>query len=363
MNIRPTSIEEVQGRVPEAQKILPHGSRTKPALSTAADGVTALDMTGIAGVLDYEPGEFTFTALAGTRVADVKPLLDRNNQYLPFDPPLVERGATLGGTVAAGLSGPGRYRYGGVRDFLIGIGFVNAQGQLVHSGGKVVKNAAGFDISKLMIGSMGRLGILVELSFKVFPKPEAYVTVRRETATLDTAVETMLKFASSPVDLDAYEIEVLDKGAALWARIGGLAKGLPPRLERLLRDLGGGEVREGKHEAGPWTELREMAWVPGGWSLVKVPLTPARIPAFDQALQMAFSGGPVLRCYSGGGQQAWIATQEPLKVLDLVLLKQELSGLVIFGSPDQPRLGVKTGEAFARRVKFALDPVNRFMEV
>ena len=128
-----------------------------------------LDLSRLSGVLEYEPGEFTFTALAGTPLASVDSLLAEHGQYLPFDPPLAERGATLGGTVAAGLSGPGRYRYGGVRDFILGVRFVDGAGALVRGGGKVVKNAAGFDLPKLMVGSLGQLGVLVELTLQSLP--------------------------------------------------------------------------------------------------------------------------------------------------------------------------------------------------
>ena len=142
------------------------------------DGSSLVETGGLSGLLEYEPQEFTFTALAGTPLAEIEQALSAHGQFLPFDPPLVQAGATLGGCVASGLSGPGRYRYGGLRDFLLGVRFVDWQGQLVSSGGKVVKNAAGFDLPKLMIGSLGQYGILAELSFKVFPRPEAYATLQ-----------------------------------------------------------------------------------------------------------------------------------------------------------------------------------------
>jgi glycolate oxidase FAD binding subunit len=97
-----TTIEDIQRAVRQGAHLLPRGGGSKPGLSTPAEGGTSLDVSGLAGVLEYDPGEFTFTALAGTRVADVQALLREHGQYLPFDPPLVEKGATLGGTVAAG---------------------------------------------------------------------------------------------------------------------------------------------------------------------------------------------------------------------------------------------------------------------
>ncbi|HEX4962035.1 MAG TPA: FAD-binding protein, partial [Thermoanaerobaculia bacterium] len=121
--------DDVQALVAAAietqSRLLPRGGGTKTALSTPADGGAILDLSGLSGVLEYQPEEYTFTALAGTRVKDVAALLAEKGQYLPFDPLLAERGATLGGSVAAGANGPGRQRYGGVRDFLIAARFVD----------------------------------------------------------------------------------------------------------------------------------------------------------------------------------------------------------------------------------------------
>ena len=118
---RPKDADEVQSIVRESAKVLPRGAGTKETLSRAADdAVTIVEMGALSGVLEYDPGEYTITALAGTPVKDVSGQLAEHGQWLPFDPLLVERGATLGGTVASGLSGPGRFRYGGIRDFLVG---------------------------------------------------------------------------------------------------------------------------------------------------------------------------------------------------------------------------------------------------
>ncbi len=172
-------IERIQKMLEQNVRLLPRGGGTKSALSTPARDEKTLDMTGFSGMIEYIPEEFTFTAFAGTPLSDVVQILYENGQYLPFDPPLVERGATLGGTVASGLSGSGRYRFGGVRDFILGVRFIDGRGELISAGGKVVKNVAGYDFPKLMVGSLGGLGLLVELSFKVFPRPQAYATWHR----------------------------------------------------------------------------------------------------------------------------------------------------------------------------------------
>jgi len=358
--MQPNTIQELQAMVRDttAPRVLPRGGGTKPALSTPRDGATSLDLSAITGVVEYEPGEFIFTAWAGTRIADVKMMLKQHGQYMPFDPLLVERGATLGGTVAAGASGPGRYRYGGVRDFLLGVRHVDSEGQLIRSGAKVVKNAAGFDIPKLMVGSLGQLGVLVELTFKVFPEPEAYSTLKLDCPELDAALQALYRLTASQLDLISLDLGPTPQGATLWVRIGGLANALPARLDR-ARSLIGGEVVNGADEETLWRKVRELEWVPSGWSLVKVPLTPGRIAALEQRL----SGQPSLRRYSSGGQVGWVALPESPQVLDGWLTSEGLSGLAILGAPGHPRLGARRGEPLARRVKDALDPVKRFVEV
>jgi len=116
---------------------------------------------------------------------------------------------------------------------------------------------------------------------------------------------------------------------------------------------------EGPDESEVWRSARELAWAPPGWSLVKAPLTPGRIIPLERSL----AGTPALRRYSAGGNVAWIASPEPPVMLDLPLSTLGLSGLVLFGPPGQPRLGARMGEVFARRVKDALDPSRRFVEV
>ncbi|MEX0891137.1 MAG: FAD-binding protein, partial [Gemmatimonadota bacterium] len=122
---RPTRAEDVVDAVRTHDRVVPHGQHTKAPLVAADGAAIHLDMRGLSGVSQYDAGEFTFTALAGTPLAEIETLLAAHGQYMPFDPPLADAGATLGGTVAAGLNGSGRLRYGGVRDFIIGVAFVD----------------------------------------------------------------------------------------------------------------------------------------------------------------------------------------------------------------------------------------------
>jgi glycolate oxidase FAD binding subunit len=376
--LRPTTIDEVCSMTRRAICILPRGGGTKSALSTPPPGAGVIELSRLAGVLEYQPGEFTFTALAGTRLSDVNDALAEHQQYLPFDPLLVERGATLGGTVAANTCGPGRYHYGGVRDFITGVRFVNSDGKLVRGGGKVVKNAAGFDLPKLMVGSLGSFGVLVEVSFKVFPKPEAYATLRLDCPDVNQALQAMQRIAAARLEVDALDLEPLslpgDAGGAylVWARIAGREMALEKRLERLhgLFDEGVSIdlpaeqtvqpcIMRGEEEEQIWRDARELAWVPVDWSVIKVPLTPGRILGLETAL----GDKPIMRRYSSGGQMAWLALEGSPKSVEGLLASHGLTGVVLFGYSESPRLGEGTGKAFYRRVKDALDPARHFVEV
>jgi glycolate oxidase FAD binding subunit len=346
----PTSPAEVQEAVRSHPRVLPRGGGSKPALSTPREGQAVLEMSGLSGVLEYDPGEYVFVARAGTRLSEVEQLLAQNGQYLPFDPPLVEQGATLGGTVAAGLSGPMRQRFGGVRDFILGVQFVDGEGNLVRGGGKVVKNAAGFDLPKLMAGSLGRLGILTELAFKVFPLPKATATLQIPFPGLEAALEALYKLAGSPIELYALDLEA---PATLVLRLGGLPEALPARLERLQLFLSkSGEVLQGEGEAQYWRNLNPLNL--GGGYLVKVALTARQIPALEKA------PGSAPRRYMSAGNLLYLAWNDALERLEALLRSQNLSGLVLKGATPRPQIGIDLAHALGRKVTAALDPQGRF---
>jgi glycolate oxidase FAD binding subunit len=357
ITMKPMTIAEIQEVVRSGARLSPRGGGSKPAL-LSQDGFTPLETGGVSGLLEYEPQEFTFTALAGTPLAEIEQALATHGQFLPFDPPLAQAGATLGGCVAAGLSGPGRYRYGGLRDFLLGVRFVDAQGQLVSSGGKVVKNAAGFDLPKLMIGSLGQYGILVELTFKVFPRPETCVTLEAACPSLEKALETLIRLTQQPLELFALDLVPQLYGACLRVRLGGSSASVPERTVNLRRLLEGDvlSLYEGAEELQVWQQELDFTWAPADDCLVKVPLTPRRLLALDEKL--AASG--TLRHYSVGANLAWIAWHGEVSALDSILNALDLPGLLLRGPIHKPYLGARLGEAFARRVKQALDPRGIF---
>jgi len=348
--LRPTSVAEVQEAVRAYPRLRVRGGGSKPALSTPQEGQVLLELGSLRGVVEYDPSEYVVVARAGTPLAEVETLLAQHGQYLPFDPPLVEQGATLGGTVAAGLSGPMRQRYGGVRDFIVGVQFVDGTGCLVRGGGRVVKNAAGFDLPKLMVGSLGRLGVLTELAFKVFPAPKATCTLEVAFPGLEEALEALYRLAGSSIELYALD---LVPPATLVLRLGGLAEALSARLERLQGFLARpAEVWQGAEEQGYWRSLRNLQALGPGY-LVKIALSARQIPSLEPAL------GNSPRRYLSAGNLLYLAWNDTLERLEALLRTHGLAGLVLRGAAPQPQIGLDLEQILAARVSAALDPEGR----
>lgn len=346
------ALQMLQEQIATKSALRVRAGGSKTALSSGAN----LDLTGVSGVSEYNPQEYTFTALAGTPLSEVEALLASEGQFLPFDPPFAEAGATLGGTVAAGLSGPGRNRYGGVRDFLLGVTFVNGLGEVVRGGGKVVKNAAGFDFPKLLVGSLGRFGVMIELTFKVFPQPESYATLVLEAKDAASANTLMQRLANA--SFEAYALEFLPPGRLL-VRFGGVSEALGARVERVQAYVGqAGEVVTGEAEQRLWQEAKAFRWVPEAHALVKV----AHSPKMVLALEDTFTDLP--RRYSVGGNVLYLAWPEKREAreLDRLLKTHKLGGLALTGKLPQPQLGGQTGGAFLERVGRVFDPHGIFSQ-
>lgn len=341
--------------VQAAPRAIPRGAGTKfrplPQGAPPAPGPAVIDVSGLRGILEYEPTEYTFTALAGTPISEVISALSAHGQYLPFDPLFVREGATLGGTVACAANGPGRLRFGGVRDFVVGVRFIDAAGRLIRGGGKVVKNAAGFDFPKLFCGSAGRLGILTELSFKVFPAPAARASIRVHCARLADAVECV-----SFISLQTWEVEALeilpqaDGSAQVLARFPGDEPALSQRLTKITTALRR-DVSAAPAEV--WDSLRPRSPT---HSLLRVPLTSSRILPLHALLP------DVTVSYGEAGNAAWIQwpADRAASEMDAILRAAGLSAMVLSGPEPALRLGISPNEAAERLVKQALDPDGRF---
>ena len=354
--LNPQSVAELVEAVRATPRLLVVGAQTKPRLSAVE--CVKLSTAKLNGIVEYEPSEFTFTALAGTPVRDIAAALAERGQYLPFDPMLVDAGATLGGTVAAGVSGPGRFRFGGLRDFILGVQFVDGAGRVLRLGGKVVKNAAGFDVPKFFVGSLGRFGVLTEMTFKVFPRPASHLTLTLEADNAEAVVKIFTAAGNSRWELDA--LDWLPDARSVAMRLGGPAAALAKLAQEILGRWSGKKLNETEADK-LWSDLREFRWADQTETssvLIKVALTPGNLVAFHQAITAL----PGARAHvSAGGNVAFVSLADASQAvaLDQKLQTQNLSGVTLRG--DAPLwLCARTDFKISTAVKAALDAENRF---
>lgn len=355
LELIPEDIRQVRDCVLGQRSLCVRGGGTKPALTASFQGAAILRTRKLSGIIDYEPAEFVFTASAGTPLSEIENRLNEEGQFLPFDPVLIERGSTLGGAIASGTAGPGRLRYGGPRDFVLGVKFVTGLGEVVAGGGRVVKNAAGFDLPKLMVGSRGSLGVLVELTMKVFPRPQRFQTLIIDCDGLEAAIDLLCTAGCSPITFEAID---LAPPGRLMLRLGGRPSAVKTRTSAAMNLLGRGEVLTDAEESAVWSEAREFSWVPEGWSLWKVPLSPTRIPNLEASLP----GVGYRRRYSVGGNICWVADDDDAE-LERVLSSLSLNAVRLFGEPGSRIAAPGRPCAFSARIKRALDPHGRFPEI
>jgi glycolate oxidase FAD binding subunit len=261
------------------------GGGTKDFYGREAPG-EVLDMRAYSGIVDYEPTELVMTARAGTLLDEIESTMRGHGQMLAFEPPRFAEGGTIGGAIASGLSGPRRAYAGAARDFVLGIRMLDGKGTDLRFGGRVMKNVAGYDVSRLMAGSLGTLGVLTEISLKVLPMPAAELTLRQERSA-QQAIETMNAWAGKPYPITA----TCHLGSELHVRLSGAETSL--RAAKL--ELGGEEMDSG---AEFWASLRDHRLpffrAPSVWRLSVKPTH----PPFDL-------NGPQMIEWSGA--QRWVA--------------------------------------------------------
>ena len=207
-----------------------------------------LDTRPYCGIVDYEPTELVITAHAGTPLAEIETALKERGQMLAFEPPHFGSHATLGGCVAAGLSGPRRAAAGAVRDFVLGVRMLDGRGNDLRFGGQVMKNVAGYDVSRLMVGSLGTLGLLLEVSLKVLPLPLAETTLRFELPE-DKAIQKLNQWAGTPLPISA--------SAYTGGEVGLRLSGAAAAVEAACKKLGGERIDDAQAEKF-WVGIREQ---------------------------------------------------------------------------------------------------------
>lgn len=357
--LSPKSIEQLQEMVTGHDCVLAVGGGTKSRLTAVSDHVQKITTRQLTGITEYEPSEYTFTALAGTPVTEIHAAVQAKGQFLPCSALLRESGATLGGAIASGLSGPGRFRFGGLRDFLLGIRYVSGTGKVITAGGKVVKNAAGFDLPKFMVGSLGRYGILTEVTFKVFPKPSALITLQVQCKSHEQAVERMVRAAASRWELYAIDYDASLK--SLFLRLGGPAESIDGISSEIIQKWQGDANRLSDQEGDNyWEGIRQFREMPEGGLAVKVPLTPKMIQPLQRALE---SMEYVHAHYSVGGNVVGIMAPNVASILKVsdVLTTLGLKGMTFIGDAEAPLwLGRRQSTAIELALKQALDPMGRF---
>lgn len=338
-----SSISELSERIREAaayrRPLRIRGGSTKDFYAYKLDG-EPLDVSGYRGVIDYEPSELVMTARAGTPLSEIEDALAAGGQMLACEPPYFGPGATLGGCVAAGFSGPRRASAGSVRDFVLGTRILNGAGEDLRFGGQVMKNVAGFDLSRLMTGSFGTLGVILEASLKVLPRPEEEITLRfdmEETA----AIETMNRWAGQPLPISA----TCHANGTLTVRLSGSTLGVNAARNR----IGGELVPEGN---AFWRAVREQtleSFRGPLWRLsIKSTTPPLRLPGrqtieWNGSLRWLATDAPALEVFEAARKAGGHATRfragngTPVMRLDPAVLevhkrlKAALDPLGIFG--------------------------------
>ncbi|AKM29947.1 glycolate oxidase subunit GlcE [Pandoraea faecigallinarum] len=313
-----------------------------------------LDMRAYRGIVSYDPAELVITARAGTPLAEIEAALAERGQMLPFEPPHFGPGATLGGCIAAGLAGPRRPHVGAPRDFVLGAVVMNGQGQVLHFGGQVMKNVAGYDVSRVLAGALGTLGVLLELSIKVLPCPVAEATLRFALPQAQ-AIGQLNRWGGQPLPLmgSAWHDGVLS------VRLGGAAAA----IDAARATMGGHQV-DAIEALGFWESLREQthpffatAPVQGDgqplWRLSVPPTTPPLAHGDEHLIEW------------GGAQRWWITPRPAAEIRAIAAAAGGHATLFRHGNKSAGAASVFTPQpaalqAIGERLQQAFDPSRIF---
>ncbi len=313
-----------------------------------------LSTTSYQGILDYQPEELVITACAGTPIAEIESTLAKKNQILPFEPPHFGDDATFGGVIAAGLAGPARISAGNLRDFVLGTRLMDGRGEDLSFGGKVMKNVAGYDVSRLLPGSLGTLALLLEASVKVLPKPAATTSLRCRMGASD-ALKILNEWAGQPLPLNASAwIGDAHGEGELTIRLAG-AKAAVTSASQMMQDRLGATALDDSEADLFWRDLREqrLSWfsqIPNDHALWRLSL-PANCPVLE--LPKDCSPQIIMEWH---GQERWIqgpANQSTAQMLqDLAI--QHGGHMTCFRS--------LSTEAFERFTRFDSNPLTAGLE-
>ncbi len=317
----------------------------------AGETPVILDMRSARGIVNYHPSELVITALAGTPLQEIVDTLDASGQMLAFEPPAFGAGATIGGCVSAGLAGPGRYAAGPVKDYVLGAHLLDAQGRILKFGGEVMKNVAGYDVSRLLTGALGMFGALTQVSIKVAPKPFEVCTLEWDMDE-SAALAKCLSWRAKPLPISATSWESIGGSGRLRVRLAGAAAALFS-----ARQVLGGDIMDSEDAARYWIALREQTLAFFSTSVLwRIACAPG---------MAALNAGPTLIEWGGG--QRWIAADaDPQSFRSLA---EQAGGHATLFRPAQgralPPQGVfhplsQGAATIVRRLKEEFDPKSVF---
>ncbi len=284
----------LQGQVRQAidkrQTFRIEGNNSKAFLGRPVTG-EVLSLREHHGIVSYEPTELVITCHAGTTLKELEQTLAEKRQMLPFEPPHFGEQATLGGTIACGLAGPRRPFSGAARDFVLGCRVLTGKGDIIHFGGEVIKNVAGYDVSRLMTGAFGTLGVLLDVSLKVLPLPEHEATLQK-ACSAEQALDIMTRLAGQPTPLSG----ACHDAENLYLRFSGSRQSVEAACKRFEGD-------EMEHGQRLWQQIREHQHA---FFRQQKPLWRLSLAASSAPLTLA--GETFL---DWGGAQRWLYSDEP----------------------------------------------------
>lgn len=318
--LEPRSEAEVAALVREAREakrpLFVEGGGTRRGLGRPVQAARGVSLRALSGIVAYEPSEMVITARAGTPLEEIEAALAEKGQMLPFEP-LDHRalfgseGApTIGAVAACNLSGPRRIQAGAARDALIGLRLVNGRGEIVKSGGRVMKNVTGLDLVKLNCGAMGTLGALTEVTFKLLPRPERSATISLQGLDDARAVAALSAALGSPFEASAAAHVPAHAGepARTLVRLENLATSIPHRVDEMKKVLApfGRPMQLNEDLADHiWRDIRDARFFAGDARAVwRVSLAPSRAPGFVASVAASLSCG---HCLDWGGGLVWLA--------------------------------------------------------
>ncbi len=362
LNIIPSSIAErdisallqqqVQSSIDLRSPLLIRGGDSKSFYGRApVETSNILEMKNHTGIINYDPTELVVTVRAGTRLLDLELLLEKNQQILSFEPPVFNQQSTIGGVVAAGISGPRRAFSGSIRDTILGVEMINGDGKIVKFGGEVMKNVAGYDMSRLMVRSMGTLGVILNVSLRVMPKPEKEISLILD-ATQGEGLAYCKQWRTQHLPLSATSWY----RGKLYARLSGSEITIEAALQKLSQQMSFELLED---DVFFWRSIRNQQHA--FFNKISKPLWRLSLP-INTPVIARFEGDLLLEA---GGTQRWMSNNAPENIIRAVVGRHAGYATIFNGQqhlPEVPPFPVLAPELhkLQKNLKRKLDPQNIF---